>query len=169
MKIRKQVYDLTLADIERFPVWEFALDEERAEGQDEATARPYHYTPPLNPNDGMFVVRADFALADGTLMEGYLTPAVQRVSNIGTFQPVIITKQGQVAFWFGIFEPDSGMISQNYRLLGKDASQVFPTRFKSAVEILGGPIEGKLEGFLYLKTNENNPLDLDNLALESIR
>ena len=32
MKIRKQVYDLTLADFERFPVWKFASDEEREEG-----------------------------------------------------------------------------------------------------------------------------------------
>ena len=40
MKIRKQVYQLTLDDLERTPVWEFALDEEVEEGQDEATVRP---------------------------------------------------------------------------------------------------------------------------------
>ena len=35
MKIRKQVYELTISDIEEFPVWEFASDEEGDDGQDE--------------------------------------------------------------------------------------------------------------------------------------
>jgi hypothetical protein len=40
-RVRKQVYDLTVADLEQHAVWEFALDEEGEEGQDEATIRPY--------------------------------------------------------------------------------------------------------------------------------
>jgi hypothetical protein len=38
--VRKPVYDLTLADFDAAPVWEFALDEEGVAGQDEATVRP---------------------------------------------------------------------------------------------------------------------------------
>ena len=34
MKIRKKVYDLTLADLANYAVWEFALDEEEDEEQD---------------------------------------------------------------------------------------------------------------------------------------
>src|SRR5205814_561097 len=41
MKIRKQVYNLTAADLSEHPVWEFAEDEEGTEGQDEATVRPF--------------------------------------------------------------------------------------------------------------------------------
>jgi hypothetical protein len=37
MKTRKQVYDLTRENLSKFPIWEFALDEEGDEGQDEAT------------------------------------------------------------------------------------------------------------------------------------
>jgi hypothetical protein len=169
METRRQVYDLTLVDMKRSPVWEFALDEEGKEGQDEATVRPYRFAPPLNPNDGMFIVQADFALADGTLMEGYLTPPAQGVGDIRTFQPVIITEQGQVVFWYGILEPDTETVSQNYRVLGKNAPQVFPIRFRSAVEILGGPIEGDLQGFLYCKMDLSHALGLDDLPLEVVR
>jgi hypothetical protein len=71
MKIRRQVYELTLDDLSKFPVWEFALDEEGEEGQDEATVRPYEVTGALDPSDGMFVVRASFTLADDSKMQGY--------------------------------------------------------------------------------------------------
>ena len=71
MKIRKQVYDLAVSDLENHPIWEFALDEEGEDGQDEATVRPWEGGEPLNPADGMFVVRATFELADGTRLVGY--------------------------------------------------------------------------------------------------
>ena len=79
--IRKQVYELTAGDLEQRPIWEFALDEEGEEGQDEATVRPWTGNQPLDPADGMFVVRAVFELADGTKLTGYLTPPVQGESS----------------------------------------------------------------------------------------
>jgi hypothetical protein len=56
MLIRKQVYDLRLEDFERHPVWEFALDEEGEEGQDEATVRPYSVAGPADSAEGTLVV-----------------------------------------------------------------------------------------------------------------
>jgi hypothetical protein len=125
VKIRKQVYDLTLADFGRFPVWEFALEEEGEEGQDEATVRPYQFTPPLKPSNGMLVVLTDFTLADGTHMRGYITPPAQGASDVSMIQPVIVTEQGQVAFWYGILKPNAETIAENYHFLAKTASQVF--------------------------------------------
>jgi hypothetical protein len=55
-------------DMRRFPIGEFASDEE---GQDEATVRPFDVSGALDRSDGMFVVRARFTLADGTQMLGY--------------------------------------------------------------------------------------------------
>ena len=49
---RKQVYDLTLADFNAVPVWEFASDAEHIAGQDEATVRPYNVTPPIDTKAG---------------------------------------------------------------------------------------------------------------------
>jgi hypothetical protein len=58
MKVRKQVYELTNRDLLEAPVWEFALDEEGEEGQDEATVRPWARQEPLDPTDGMLCLVA---------------------------------------------------------------------------------------------------------------
>ena len=148
---RKQVYELTLADLGQFPVWEFKLDEDGAEGQDEATVRPYSPSGPLDPADRMFVVKALFTLADGSKMQGYFTPPVRGQEGIGTLQPIIVTDRGQVRFWCGTAAPDSKRLAHSYELLGKDAQRVFPLRFESEVELAGGTAKGSVPGFLVLE------------------
>ena len=64
-----------------------------------------------------FALDEEFALADGTLMMGYLTPPVLGDSGPSTLQPIIITPAGQVAFWCGMIEPDAAMIAGNYARL----------------------------------------------------
>ena len=91
MKIRRQVYDLKPADLAQSSVWEFALDEEGEEDQDEATVRPFEIDGELDPSDGMFIVRANFTLADGSAMSGYLTPGVQGERGLDTIQPAVQT------------------------------------------------------------------------------
>jgi hypothetical protein len=150
--IRKQVYELRPDDLDRHAVWEFALDEEGEEGQDEATVRPYEPRGSLDPSDGMFVVRARLVLADGTQMRGYLTPPVQGESDLGTLQPAIVTDGGQVTFWCGTLAPEPTQIAAAYALLGKSVpSEIFPLRFKSDVDLVGGPVTGELPGFLVLE------------------
>lgn len=151
MSIRKQVYHLTPDDLDRFPVWEYALDEEGVEGQDEATVRPYEVLAALDPAEGMFIVKAAFTLADGSQELGYLTPPVQGDSSLGTLQPAIVTVAGQVSFWCGVITPSAEFLAESYRLLQRDASQVFPFRFKSVVDLVGGQICGEVPGFLILE------------------
>ncbi|HEX4141045.1 MAG TPA: hypothetical protein VHY09_11900 [Candidatus Methylacidiphilales bacterium] len=146
MKIRKQVYELTVDDFEKFPVWEFALDEEGEEGQDEATVRPSAAPLPLAPSESMFIVRAKFSLADGTRHMGYLTPG-HAADDLGSIQPLIITPQGQVIFWMGVSRGDTGPL---YQKLGKGAAQIFPIAFKSDVPLVGGVVFGSIPGFLHL-------------------
>jgi hypothetical protein len=139
-------------DLTKFPVWEFALDDEGEEGQDESTVRPYMLDGQLDPSAGMFVARARFRLADGSQFHGYLTPPVQGDDSLGTLQPVIVTGEGQVLFWWGSILPPAAEVSQSYQRLGGTAhSHVFPIQFSSDVPILGGPIEGELPGFLHLE------------------
>lgn len=149
MKIRKQVYELNQSDLDRFPVWEFALDEEGEENQDEATVRPWESAGPLDPADGMFVIRAKFILANDTEYFGYITPPVHGDLSISTIQPVIVTDHGQVMFWFGIIPPTSDMIHEAYALLGLKAEDVFPCRYASDVTVKDGPVAGTLNGFMY--------------------
>jgi hypothetical protein len=149
-RIRKQIYELTPDDLDTFPVWEFRLDEE-GKNQDESTVRPYTVPGPLDPADRMFVVRAVFILADGSKMKGYLTPPGRGDTGIGTLQPIIATDRGQVRFWCGKAAPDARRLALIYSLLGKPANQVFPVRFESDVELVGGPVRGGVPGFLVLE------------------
>ena len=148
---RKQVYELTLDDLSRFPVWEFRLDENGPKGQDEATVRPFTPSGPLDAADRMFVVRALFTLADGSTMRGYFTPPVRGHDTLGTLQPIIVTAAGQVRFWCGTAAPDSKRLARCYQVLGKDAQRIFPLRFESEVELLGGPARGSVPGFVVLE------------------
>ena len=153
-RVRKQVYELTLDDLNRFPVWEFRLGEEGEVGEagrDECTVRPYEASGPLDPTDRMFVVRALFTLADGSRMQGYCTPPLRGDDSIGILQPIIVTDRGQVRFWCGTTAPDSKRLAHSYELLGKDAGRVFPVRFESAVALVGGPVKGSVPGFLVLE------------------
>ncbi|QFZ91813.2 hypothetical protein [Synechococcus elongatus] len=152
LHIRKQVYELTADDLDQHTVWEFALDEEGEEGQDEATVRPYEGNQPLNPTDGMFIVCAHFLLADGTRMQGYLTPPVQGDSSLGTLQQTIFKIEGRVSFWFGMLTPEPKQLAEIYACLGKLSSQeVFPIQLESDVELTCGSVAGQLPGFLILE------------------
>jgi hypothetical protein len=70
---------------------------------------------------------------------------------LGTIQPQIITPQGQVSFWYGVLKPTQEHLKESYERLGRDATKVFPVRFKSEVEVVGGPVTGTLNGFLYME------------------
>ena len=146
MIIRKQVYELSEDDLMEFPVWEFALDEEDEEGQDEATVRPSSAPLPLNTSEARFIVRAKFALADGTQHMGYLTPG-HAADDLGSVQPLIITPKGHVIFWMGAIRGDTAPL---YQKLGKTSAQTFPVLFKSDVPLVGGVVFGSIPGFLHL-------------------
>jgi hypothetical protein len=151
LRVRKQIYELTLQDLETFPIWEFNLDETAEGGQDELTVRPCIASAPLDPADRMFVVRAVFKLVDGSMMRGYITPPGRGEAGVGALQPIIVTDQGQVRFWCGTSAPGSKRLARSYELLGKETKQVFPLRFKSDVELADGPITGSLPGFLVME------------------
>jgi hypothetical protein len=149
MHVRKQVYQLTLEDFERFPVWQFALDEEGEPGQDEATIRPRpDLASGVDPDEGLFVVRAAFKAADGSRFEGFVTPDSD--GDLGLIQPSVVTNDGHVQFWFGIVEPEPQEIEKSYKALGGKRGDLFPLSFRTSVPVNGAPMEGKVPGFMYL-------------------
>jgi hypothetical protein len=150
-KNRKQVYELKIDDLEKHDVWEFALDEEGEDDQNEATVRPYRRSGKLNPDKGMFVVKAEFVASNGKKYTGYVTPPVQGDSFIGTIQPIIVLPDGQVGFWNGIFALSEDKILKNYKMLGvQNPNELFPVRFQSSVPITTGPVQVTISGFMYL-------------------
>ena len=87
--IRKQVYELRPEDFATASIWEFALDEEGAPGQDEATVRPRADLERADPDEGLFVIQAEFVAADGSRYDGYVSP--QHEADIGSIQPTVAT------------------------------------------------------------------------------
>jgi hypothetical protein len=165
MRIRKQVYELTPEDLDTYPAWQFALDEEGAPDQDEATVRPMDV--PVDPDQGMCVAKAEFTLNDGTVLSGFFSPTIPDMPKLFEYegddgssdmQPSIVTQDGHVAFWYGMLKPTPEVIAESYRILGrKSPEQVFPIKYQSVVEITTGDVTGELQGFMYL-VNEKRGL-----------
>lgn len=161
MKIRKQVYELTLEDLDKHPAWEFALDEEGEDGQDEATIRPIERDSPVDPDYGMCIVRTSFTLSDGTRYSGFLSPQVSGMPNLfpvegddgsSATQPSIVTNDGHLMFWYGILKPTPDAILNSYRILGgRTSKEVFPIRFCTDISITTGPVEGEIKGFMFIE------------------
>ena len=159
MRIRKQVYELTPEDLATHPVWQFALDEECEEGQDEATVRPVDE--PLDPGEGMSIAKAEFTLNDGTVLVGFLSPSVPNLPKLFHFegddgssesQPSIVTTEGHVMFWHGVIKPMPEAVAESYRILGgKSAEEVFPVKFQTVAQITTGEIAGEIRGFMYVE------------------
>ncbi len=145
MHIRKQVYDLTAEDFRLYPLWEFCSDEEGLAGQDEATVKPSddHGVPAYSP--GAYVVATDFVFADGSAMEGYIYSG--KPEDFGCITPIVFLKEERISFWFGRRPPSSQEIAAIYKLLDRNASEIFPIRFRTRVPINGDLMDGSLNGF----------------------
>ena len=88
----------------------------------------------------MFIVRASLTLSDGTRLKGYLTPPIQGETGLSTLQPAVVVPSGPTH------------IAKSYALLGKASpARVFPLRFETDVDLVGGPIPGDVPGFLILE------------------
>ena len=162
MKIRIQDYDLRLDDLLRFPAWEYALDEETVDGQDERTVRPYEVEPPLNPESAYFIVRATYVLADGTTMKGLVKPVeLRKQGGLSTalpydLHPTLVTNEWQMHFCYGTKKPSTTTQAENYRLLGKQADEVFPITIQSDIKVADRITEGTVEGFMYFDENTDD-------------
>ncbi len=88
-------------------------------------------------------------------MRGCLTPPLAGYSGLGTIQPQIRTEGGWVFFWNGILKPSAEQREKGYKLLDREPSKVFPIHFTSDVELLGGPVTGVLNAFLYMDLANN--------------
>lgn len=156
-KIRKPVYELTVDDLERHPVWVYALDEEGVEGQDEATVRPFHQRRPLDVMRDTYIVRAEFRLRNGKRLVGavYARPKAER--HLRDLQPAIVTPQGPVLFWHGALRPRKSELAVALRWLeAKTISDAFPIVYQSdpGVRFEASPISGKVTGFYFLKNGK---------------
>ncbi len=149
MRIRKQVYELSAQDLEKYPMWEYALDEEDEPDQDEATVRPVQELP-ANPEDRSQVVLAmTLTLADGTSSYGVIKCPTTPDWDMSDLLPAMLVNDGMVSFWQGVRVPSRDTLSNEYRRIGKVAEQVFPAGFRTLVEIDGHIVHGTIDGFYH--------------------
>jgi hypothetical protein len=102
-------------------------------------------------------VRVDLLLNDGSAFPGYAnfggfggldpSPFVQQA------RPILLLGEG-IDFYSAYNPPPRETIDGFYRALGKQPSQVFPIRVRSAVALKGQPGEGILEGFAWWDCGE---------------
>jgi hypothetical protein len=141
-RIRKQVYLLTIEDLNEHPIWEFCSDEEGEEGQDEATVKPSEETEVQGYSPGAYILTADIIFADGSDGIGYIYSG--EPDDFGCLQPNIVGASGQANLWLGwlkfVSNPQAA-ISKACEALGKEPSAIFPIRFITRPHINGSPME----------------------------
>jgi hypothetical protein len=147
LKIRVQLDDLTIEDFEVAPIWEFALDEEGEDGQDETTIRPCFSLKVADPADGLFVVKSEFITAHGKKFFGFCTPSFE--FKFDEIQPCILTDNGIIPFWSGLLEPTRHLIDELYKQLNENKETLFPIKFKSLVPTKGVKLMGQIDGFMW--------------------
>ena len=148
-----QFANLTPDHFTRHPIWvqvhTLDYDEPWYDEADEETFRPWTGSLPVNPGEAMFLVRARFTLADGSVLPGFLTPHdTASGPDLGTVQPQIFTQSGhRHAFWDGMFPRGDQARAAFYRDIGRDARAVFPIQFDAESGLSRGTQRGSVDGF----------------------
>ena len=111
-----------------------------------------------DPEDGLFIVRAELVANDGTRYVGYVSPNPE--FDLGYVQPTIVTNEGQVTFWYGSVPPRPGEIDRSYALLGKERDDLFPVKFRALVPHGSTKLKGEVPAFLYMKGPRNEVVEV---------
>jgi len=86
-RIRKDAGELTIADFDLSPIWEFCLDEEGVEGQTECTVRPSRVTPPIESAGFDGFVACTLKSASGAEFFGTVVPTGGQPEYPDTYYP----------------------------------------------------------------------------------
>lgn len=128
---RKPIDRLQPEDLDAFPIWEFALDEEGVEGQDETWVRPLPETT-IGPGLYSLSVAADFKTASGVAMTGFVGVTTVKELELDGFS---LLYQGKYVF---IHRPDYLADRQvAAEMLGMPESKLFPISFTLRVPLHG--------------------------------
>ena len=148
-RVRKQVHELTAADFEAQPCWEYAEDQEGRKGQDECTVRPL----PLAELSGIqhqVFVQAAFFFPNGRIRTGMVT--LNAGSDPSGTQPVLLSPEACVSFYVGSSEPSATEVKRFVRQISKISKPPLPVHYATALRGQAGvPLaSGVLEGLYWL-------------------
>lgn len=156
-----QFGDLTPDHFRRHPVWIQChvadYDEPWYDDTDEETFRPFLEPLPAGPSAGMLLVHAALTLADGTRLEGFVTPSFPQDvtgpdAGLGTMQPQLFLPSGRREwFWDGGVPRTAEARRALYAELGRAPEAVFPIEFRATPGLTDGVASGTVNGF-YART-----------------
>ena len=170
----KQFIDLRAEDFDLHPIWigcyTADYDEPWYDDVDQESFRPWIGETPVSSGDGIFLIRATLALADGSKYPGFVSPATgpkqasvglrlglnrlfgnansdQNARIISETQPhIFVGQRPPFGFWGGSFGNQEAERRTFYADIGKEAGGIFPIQFATdnslAIEITSGRIDG---------------------------
>lgn len=143
---RKPAHELNLDDLKVFQVWEYCLDEEGVEGQDETWVRPFIGS--TIPADAWSLqVAAEFTLGDGSKFDGFVDVTTASMEDL---VPVLgeeaLSQPDAVIFVEGrhAYVPTKAVYNYSEareelaKVLARDLGAIFPIGYVLAV-----PVEGE--------------------------
>lgn len=150
-----QYVDLAAEHFTRHPVWISVhvadTDEPWYDDTDEETFRPWLGALPVGPDDGLFLLRATFTLADGTALPGFVRPQAEAPPAddvLGLLQGEVFLPSGRrEQFWNGLISRPPAGRAALLAELGKPAGAVFPVRVAAGRGLTRGQAAAVFEEF----------------------
>jgi hypothetical protein len=141
---RKPVSQLTLDDLKAFQIWEYCLDEEGVDGQDETWVRPLEGAA-IPAEAWSLQVAAEFTLRDGTKFAGFVdlttAPMDDLVPVLGedALQPgaVLIVKGQHVCVPTKAAYDYTESRDKLANVLARDLDLIFPLEYQLSVPVVG--------------------------------
>lgn len=130
LKTRKLVDQLRVVDLETFPIWEFATDEEEHENQDETWVRPVKAT--RIPKDAYSLsVFAKFTTPSGAELKGIV--GVNTAEGFEAVHAAVLTDENYVFIPWPAMAGAQKLARDAAEELGLKAKDLFPLSYRLAV------------------------------------
>lgn len=153
-KIRIQFADFQNKHFDVASVWEFAIDEEGEDDQDETTLKPRYDINSADASEGLLIVQCKFTTKSGKTFSGLCSPSFE--DSLSSIQPYILVDNDFIMFWFGIMQPNNQTKKKVYDTLHETSETLFPIKFESVLTKPDGQkISGQINGFMWRTLADN--------------
>lgn len=132
----KRIAELTRVDLDRAPVWRY-----EGANDDVATVAATDLRELSESEPTAFIARTEFVLATGEQFVGFCSPMDD--SGLDYLQPVILTPNGPVFFWFEE-PPTAEFLTEQAARLGHRHQEIFPIHFRCTVAVNGRFVTGSI-------------------------